>query len=133
MLADASKVISFKIDNKTDDIVNVNENRSVSVVCQAEGKPLPKLRLYKRGSKNQNITLSEDVEKLQYTINVVNCEDAYTYFCKSENNISSDERNIRLTVSCEYSRCYFTFYSRHSIFAKTSEKYYSILQVWVYF
>lgn len=100
--------MSFKIDNKTDDVVNVNENRNVSAFCQAEGKPLPILRLYKKGNDNQEIIISEanNVQALDNTINSVNCEDVYNYSCKSENSISKDQKYILLTVSCEYPCCY---------------------------
>lgn len=122
LLTDAPRVQSFKIDNKADDVVNVTENTNVSVVCRAEGRPLPTISLYKRGSDNQNsdILVATNASELQYTINVVNCEAAYNYFCKTENPIAVDQRNILLIVLCEYPCCYFEYYSAIFFFSENA-------------
>ncbi|XP_025100983.1 uncharacterized protein LOC112568097 [Pomacea canaliculata] len=97
----ASRVLSFKIDNKADDIVNVSDNANVSTVCQAEGRPLPTLRLFTRSSDNQDVELTAVINglELQYTMSV-KCGTTATYSCKSENEVSEDQRRILLTVSC---------------------------------
>lgn len=104
LLTDAPRVLSFKIDNKADDIVNVRENTNVSVVCEAEGRPLPTLRLFTRSSDNQDVELTavNNELELQYTMLAVKCETSATYSCKSENEVSEDQRRILLIVSCEY-------------------------------
>ncbi|XP_025100982.1 uncharacterized protein LOC112568095 isoform X2 [Pomacea canaliculata] len=98
----ASRVLSFKIDNKADDIVTVKENTNVSVVCQAEGRQLPTIHLFKRSSDNQDLELAStnNTLELQYTMTAVKCETTAIYTCKSENNISGDQKYIRLIVSC---------------------------------
>lgn len=95
---------SFKIGDKADAVVNVTENTNVSVVCEADGRPLPTISLFRKGNDNlnQNIFVANNESNLKYTINVVNCEAAYNYFCKSENSISADQRNILLIVLCKY-------------------------------
>lgn len=103
ILTDASRVLSFQIDGKSEDIVNVRENTNVSVVCQAEGKPLPTIRLFKTSSNNQDLEISVAYSalQLQHTMTTVQCEATASYSCKSENGISGDEKNLRLIVSCE--------------------------------
>lgn len=110
LLTDASRVLSFKIDNKADDIVTVKENTNVSVVCQAEGRQLPTIHLFKRSSDNQDLELAStnNTLELQYTMTAVKCETTAIYSCKSENNISGDQKYIQLIVSCGYSPCYLT-------------------------
>lgn len=107
MLTDAPRVLSFKIDNKADDVVNVMENTKVSVVCQAEGRPLPTMSLYRKGSDNQNYNtlVANSVSELHYIINVLNYDAAYDYFCKAENSISMNQRNILLRILCKYPCC----------------------------
>ncbi|XP_025103187.1 uncharacterized protein LOC112569581 [Pomacea canaliculata] len=98
----ASRVLSFQIDGKSEDTVNVRENTNVSVVCQAEGKPLPTIRLLKKSSNNQDLEISVAYSalQLQHTMTTVQCEATASYSCKSENGISEDEKNLRLIVSC---------------------------------
>lgn len=112
-------MLSFKIAEKEDGVVNVTENTNVSIVCQAEGRPLPTISLFRKGNDNlnQSIFVANNKSDLKYTINVVNCEEAYNYFCKSENSISVDQRNIFLIVLCKYP-CFLNIFQELIFLAK---------------
>lgn len=108
MLTDAPRVLSFSIDNKTDTMVNVSENTNVSVVCQAEGRPPPTMRVFKRSGDNQTLIVTNDTLQLQHTMTAVMCETTGNYTCESENSVSVDHKYIILIASCEYP-CYYFF------------------------
>lgn len=109
ILTDASRVLNFQIDGKSEDVVNVRENTNVSVVCQAEGRPLPTIRLFKRSSDIQDLQISVtyNTSELRHTMITVQCMETASYSCGSENVISGDQKYILLIVSCEC--LFFTF------------------------
>ncbi|OQR78327.1 fasciclin-2-like [Tropilaelaps mercedesae] len=98
------RVIEFQ--NKT-----VDENDEVTLTCQAEGKPLPKIHIHKEktaaplGYNNDEGFVTLKHQSSNYTatliaiISSVQLGHAGLYFCSVENNISRVERTGKLDVN----------------------------------
>lgn len=100
---------TFKINNKEDNSVNVTENASVQVACEAEGRPTPTIRLFKRSADNQDLelALADNTNTLTHDLTAVKCEATANYSCQSNNSVSMHQKYIALFVLCEYPFCCF--------------------------
>lgn len=104
LLTDPSSGLTFQIDSKESQTLNVTENSKVLVICRADGKPLPTISLLKQSNDNQpeEVAVAKNSEELRYNLSVTSCETAGDYLCKSNNIMGFNQKESLINVLCKY-------------------------------
>lgn len=95
------------VENET---IIVNENSSVSMLCQADGRPTPPMSLVIIKDNNRVLSsrpagviqVMEETGELRYFINHIQCEDSGDYKCEVDNSVGTDSKTVKLLVLCEF-------------------------------
>ena len=92
--------------------VNQSDVTSVTLLCQANGRPSPSMRIVRQYDgatlkevKGGNYVFSDVTSDVSHVITTARCEDTGTYRCVVNNQQGSEsevERAVNLYVNCEF-------------------------------
>ncbi|XP_025102888.1 opioid-binding protein/cell adhesion molecule-like [Pomacea canaliculata] len=100
-------IITFLLNGQVGPSVTVTENSSVDMLCEAHGKPTPRMLFMSDkdnevwiDSKQDEVQLSEGKGQIATILRKVQCEDSADYRCELENSVGRSNQSIRLLVPC---------------------------------
>ncbi|PVD27814.1 hypothetical protein C0Q70_12988 [Pomacea canaliculata] len=93
------------VENET---IIVNENSSIEMLCQADGRPTPRMSLVIIKDNNRVLSsrpagviqVMEETGELRYFISHIQCEDSGDYKCEVDNGVGIDSKTVKLLVLC---------------------------------
>ncbi|XP_025102816.1 uncharacterized protein LOC112569287 isoform X2 [Pomacea canaliculata] len=103
-----STVLRFQLNALNNKTVTVAENSSIEMLCQADGRPTPRMSFVSIKDNNRvlnskplgNIQVTEVRQELRHVINQIQCENSGDYRCEVNNGIGQDNQTVRLLVLC---------------------------------
>ncbi|XP_025102832.1 deleted in malignant brain tumors 1 protein-like isoform X2 [Pomacea canaliculata] len=100
-------IITFFLNYQVDPTVTVTENSDVDMLCEAHGRPNPRMLFISNkdnkvliDSKQNGVQLSEGKGQITTILRNVQCEDSADYRCEVENSVGRSNQSIRLLVPC---------------------------------
>lgn len=94
--------------NDKSDNVSVVENSTITMRCEADGRPTPRMTITKASDNSVlqttsegNITVEDQKGEITYTVAEVQCSHTDKYICTAANGIGMKDQSVSLFVKCK--------------------------------
>ena len=107
--ADPTSVLSFSLNSVETTELTVNVTDTVTLTCQADGRPTPKMTLMRPNGEvianvpQGNPSVADEIKEVTDVV-MVQCHDTGVYNCDVNNGVGSTQRrNVTIFVQCKFS------------------------------